>query len=104
MSIKYVTGDLIESDCDVIGHGCNCFNNMGGGIAWQIKNKLVEAYNADFYGTTIGDRKKMGKFTKAQSKGKTVYNLYSQFRYGHDKVHVEYEFLELDICWGRGLG
>ena len=94
MPIEYVKGDLIRSDCDVIGHGCNCFNNMGGGIALQVKKELVEAYNADFYGTEIGDRSKMGTFTKAKSNGKTVYNLYTQYKYGHDKVYVEYDHLE----------
>ena len=94
MSIEYVTGDLIRSDCNVIGHGCNCFNNMGGGIAAQVKKELVEAYNADFFGTEIGDRSKMGTFTKAESGGKTVYNLYTQYKYGHDKVYVEYDHLE----------
>lgn len=94
MSIKYIQGDLLNSDCDIIGHGCNCFNNMGSGIAWQIRQQMPEVYEADFFETEMGDRAKLGGFTKAFSKGKMVYNIYSQYKYGHDKVFVEYDHLE----------
>lgn len=31
MPIIEVKGNLLISDCDIIAHGCNCFNNLGGG-------------------------------------------------------------------------
>ena len=38
MPIIEVKGNLLISDCDIIAHGCNCFNNLGGAL--HIKFKL----------------------------------------------------------------
>ena len=35
----YLGENLLESDCDVIIHCCNCFNTMGAGIAKAIADK-----------------------------------------------------------------
>lgn len=47
MSIIYVHGDLLESDCDVIAHGCNCFHSFGAGIACQFLKRYPESFEAD---------------------------------------------------------
>ena len=94
MPIIEIKGDLLASDCDTIAHGCNCFNNMGAGIAYQIKVKYPSAWKADFFTTKIGDRNKLGTFTKAQCKDKLIYNLYAQYKYGHSEVYLEYDKLE----------
>ena len=40
--MKTTNGNLItkaiKGDFDVIVHGCNCFHNMGGGIAKQVRD------------------------------------------------------------------
>ena len=102
-----LTGNLITmATCgqfDVIVHGCNCFNNMGSGIAVDIKNVFPEAWEAD-QRTKKGDRAKMGTFTSAfferndprydlDHQGLTVINAYTQYRYGRG-LQVEYESLE----------
>jgi len=95
MPIIEIKGDLLASDCDTIAHGCNCFNTMGSGIAYQIKVKYPGAWKADFFGTRAGDKNKLGTFTKAQCKDKLIYNLYIQYDYGRlNKVYLEYDKLE----------
>lgn len=65
MVIKEVEGDLIELarkwEFDVIGHGCNCFCNMGSGIAVPMKN----TFGCDKFPLEApqykGDKSKLGK-------------------------------------------
>jgi len=97
--IRYIKGDLVklayEKDYfDVIVHGCNCFNTMGAGIAKRIKQVFPEAYKADLK-TKSGDKKKLGCCSKAQCRTKDggfimVVNAYTQYKYGGDKVNVNY--------------
>ena len=83
--MKYVDGDLIklakEGKFGVIGHGCNCFLNMGAGIAKSIKQEFPEAYSADRT-TRKGDHKKLGTASFADYGDLVVLNLYTQFDYG----------------------
>jgi len=88
MSIRLIQGDLLESDCDVIAHGCNCFCNMGAGIARQIQQRYPEALQAD-QETDVGEEEKMGTFTVGESESRLVYNLYTQYSYGRDRVHLD---------------
>ncbi len=98
MPIHEVKGDLLESDCDIIIHCCNCFNAMGAGIARSIANKWPGAWEADNR-TIKGDKDKLGTFTYYDSFGDdevediVVFNLYAQYRYGTERRHVNYEAL-----------
>ena len=91
--MKEIKGDLIElalnGEFDVIGHGCNCKNNMGSGIAVGVKRNFHNAYVAD-QKTLYGDRDKMGTMSTSEEHGVTVCNLYTQYNYTRDKVDVEY--------------
>lgn len=80
--IKYIDGDLVRDaeDFDVIVHCCNCFCQMGSGIAPQIKAKFPEAYKVDCE-TKSGDRNKLGTITFTKNSPVTVVNLYGQFGY-----------------------
>jgi O-acetyl-ADP-ribose deacetylase (regulator of RNase III) len=42
--IRYVQGDLLASNLEVIAHGCNCHGVMGSGIAAQIRDKWPNVY------------------------------------------------------------
>lgn len=91
--MKYVNGDLVKMACngefEVIVHGCNCFCNMGAGIARQIKQAFPEAYIAD--GLSIkGDKEKLGQITIGNSNVVTIVNAYTQYAYGKNKVHADY--------------
>ncbi len=85
MAIKEIYGDLIQigldKKIDVLVHGCNCFNNMGSGIAVDVKKKFPEAYERDQQ-TTRGSTDKLGTYTAVESKGIIVVNAYTQYGYG----------------------
>lgn len=91
-----VQGDLLTSDCNVIAHGCNCFHTMGSGIARQIASFAPKALIADKQ-TLYGDKTKLGCLTYAYSGPsgdpnniKCVVNLYTQYKFGTDKINVDY--------------
>lgn len=97
--IKYVKGDLLDlaekGVFDVIVHGCNCFNNMGAGIAVAVKGTYLEAYKKDRE-SAYGKEHKLGKFTFANVTTKagtplTVINAYTQFEYGGGKINADYD-------------
>jgi O-acetyl-ADP-ribose deacetylase (regulator of RNase III) len=92
-----VKGNILKTGkADVIIHGCNCFINMGGGVAKAISNKWPEVLEVDKL-TKKGDKTKLGSFTKADvvldnGKKATVLNLYTQFEpSGSDELVADYE-------------
>jgi len=94
MPIQHRVGDLLASDCLIIAHGCNCFNTMGSGIARAIRAKYPGVYEADCQ-TIRGRREKLGTYTNYMSPEdqRVIFNLYTQYRYGTDKVHLDYTAL-----------
>lgn len=101
-NLKIIQGDLIklakQGKFDMIFHGCNCFCTMGSGIARSISEEFPEAYLVD-RGTTIGSATKLGTYTSAKissmSNDLWVYNLYTQYDFGTEKVHFEYAAFEI---------
>jgi len=101
--MKEIEGNLIsmglDGDFDVIIHGCNCFCTMGHGIAKEIRVKCPGAYWAD-QGTEKGDEGKLGTITysgrpteDSEPDKLMVVNAYTQFKYGGDMRHVDYDAL-----------
>lgn len=91
--LKYVVGDLVRDaeQFEVICHGSNCFNTMGAGIAVGIKKKFPEAYKIDCE-TQYGDTKKLGTLTYTTTQqNPIVVNAYTQYKYGHNAVHADYD-------------
>ena len=91
--IVYKKGDVLKAGERVIVHGCNCMNTMGAGIAQQIREYCSSAYWADM-ATTRGDITKLGTYTVGMTvvNGELTYilNAYTQFRYGREKRHADY--------------
>lgn len=92
-----VKGNILKTaKADVIIHGCNCFTNMGGGVARAMSDKWPQLLEVDKL-TKKGDKTKLGSFTKADivldnGKQATVLNLYSQFEpSGTDELLADYE-------------
>jgi O-acetyl-ADP-ribose deacetylase (regulator of RNase III) len=90
---------IIHKDCNIfdggaqgIIHQANCQNTMGSGIAREIRARYPEAYEADCK-TIAGDYKKLGTFSSVKTNdGKfVIYNCYSQYRYGREQRHTNYE-------------
>lgn len=92
MPVIEFKGDLLESDCDVIIHCCNCFNRMGSGIAKALADKYPGIREADNM-TKAGDKKKLGSFSFYSEGDVHIFNLYGQYRYGTEKRQVNYEAL-----------
>lgn len=98
--MKIVSGDLLEKalgeEFDVIIHGCNCFCDMGAGIAKQIKEKFPDAYNADLK-TKKGDKSKLGTVSTAKihkaGRVLTIVNGYTQFADEGQGILVDYDAL-----------
>ena len=97
MITRKVWGDLIKmakaGEFEVIAHGCNCFRNMGAGIARQIKYVFPEAYEVD-RATAHGSKKKLGTLSCASIGDLDVLNLYTQFSYGGGRINVDYKAIE----------
>lgn len=92
--MKTIVGDLIRQgkngDFEVIIHGCNCFNNMGAGIAAGIRKELPEAYQVDC-ATQYGNKAKLGTITHTKNTTPIVVNAYTQYKYGHSQRHADYD-------------
>ena len=97
--MNYIYGDIIkltkDGTFDVVVHGCNCFCNMGKGLAKNIKEAFPDAYIADCK-TRPGDSQKLGNFTCAHVSTKKrnvlVVNAYTQYRFGNKKrLYTDYE-------------
>lgn len=89
--ITYKKGNLLDAavrgEVLAIAHCCNCFVNMGSGIAPQIKRLFPYAWEADQQ-TEKGSYKKLGTFSLGDPDGfggPLVYNLYGQHGYGKRK-------------------
>lgn len=83
--MEIIKGNLItlhkQGEFDLIAHGCNCFNIMGGGIAAQIKSSFPSAFIADESFFIIkGNINRLGCFS--YSILDNVANLYTQFLLG----------------------
>ncbi|PTM57745.1 macro domain-containing protein [Desmospora activa] len=85
-------GDLLQSDCTVIGHQANCFATMGAGIAKQIAKRYPEAFQTDKeYPVPVGSRERLGSLSYAWHRDqRLIFNLYGQYHYGRGK-QTDYE-------------
>lgn len=110
MNYKEVYGNLItlgsEGEFDVITHGCNCFCQMGAGIAPQ----MAKAFGCDKFPKEApeykGDINKLGtidyqKVAIGHGLGLIVVNSYSQYHYGRnhaDGVSKPLDYDALTLC------
>lgn len=99
-NIYNLYGNLIDfaeqGQFTAIAHGCNCFCNMGAGIAKEIKQRYPEAYKVDC-STTKGDKKKLGTYSVAHVKSRInndldfmILNVYTQYSFGGGIVNADY--------------
>jgi O-acetyl-ADP-ribose deacetylase (regulator of RNase III) len=96
--IHEVDANLLEYPLRAICHQANCFNTMGSGIAYQIKLKYPEAYEADCE-TKRGDKSKLGYFSYVlnEEENKYIINFYGQYQFGRETRHTDYN------AWADGL-
>jgi O-acetyl-ADP-ribose deacetylase (regulator of RNase III) len=82
-------GSIFDAEVTHIIHQANLYHTFGSGIAAEIKKRFPEAYEADKL-TIRGDKKRLGTFTFAKSKGIIIVNLYSQDGMGGTERHTDY--------------
>jgi O-acetyl-ADP-ribose deacetylase (regulator of RNase III) len=112
MNYNEINGDLIKlaklGYFDVILHGCNCFNTQRSGLAPQ----MVKHFGTDTFPMEAekykGDINKLGTidymvFTQTVGTNEfdfsemdlTVVNAYTQYSFGTDRQHLDYDALRL---------
>lgn len=90
MPVTTHTGNLLDSDCEILVHQANCFATMGAGIAKQIAHRHPEALLADrTYKIPVGSKARLGQFSHVWVNGpsgrRMIVNLYAQYNYGRGK-------------------
>lgn len=96
MVIKFIKGNLLDAQTDVIAHQVNCQGVMGSGVAKQIKEKwpnVFEEYKKYCY--DIWSHQVLGSCLLVDiNDNQHVANLFGQARYGRDgKRYTNYESL-----------
>jgi O-acetyl-ADP-ribose deacetylase (regulator of RNase III) len=108
MAYKEITGDLVSlalaGSFDVVAHGCNCFCTQKSGLAPQ----MAKAFGTNQFvmegASTYGQINKLGQIDYEQVNKHLVPNLqhrlvavncYTQYSYGRDKAHLDYDALGL---------
>jgi O-acetyl-ADP-ribose deacetylase (regulator of RNase III) len=106
--VKTVKGDLLkmfrEGHFNEIVHGCNCFHNMGAGIAAQIAREFPDALAADKAGFDYGDKSKLGDYTVVGTQYGLIINMYTQYNLGrvrnkkslYDTIRIGFQRLDKD--------
>ena len=110
--IKYIEGDLLKTDVDVIIHQCNCKGAMGSGVALQIKNKYPEVYDDYVYfcKSVKNSKDLLGEcLISATNEGNYVANVFGQDNYYPRNIrHTDYSALEGSLNflknWMQGNG
>ena len=87
--LHHVQGNLLTSDCNVIGHQTNCMGVMGSGIAPQI-NKVFPLACRIYFADKRPPEEKLGTFLIGADTFVDVMHLYGQLGYGREKVQTNY--------------
>jgi len=105
--IEYITGNLFDTDCDIIAHGVNCRNAFGSGVAGQIAKlypEVKEAYHKKYEdkGWKLGDVQYVNAILKHD---KVFANCATQDDFGYSgKCLADYDAIEscfeelLEMC------
>ena len=96
--MNVVKGDLLQmgkdNELDIIVHGCNCFNTMGGGIAYQVQAQFPDAKLADDE-TVRGDAGKLGTYTIGMHGRLVILNAYTQYSMSREGEDV-FEYIAFE--------
>ena len=99
--IKYVNGDVLQSNADVILHQVNCQGVMGSGLAKQVREKYPWVYAE--YKQLCDNAKKLPNGSKSLlgvtqfifiNENQQIGNVFGQDRFGYDKCYSDYNALK----------
>lgn len=97
MTIEYVKGDLINTECKYILHGCNAQGVMNSGVAAKIRLHYPQAYieYRRAYESALNKHLSslpLGSIIKVSSNDKVILNAVTQKYYGRDgSRYVSYD-------------
>lgn len=93
--MKVKKGNLLESDCYYIAHGCNCQGVMNSGIAQAIRKKYPQTFTVYKIFLIKYKDVALGKFVSSFEDDRIVYNALTQEFYGRDgKQYASYDAIE----------
>ena len=94
--IKYITGDILESDCEALVNTVNCVGVMGRGLAYKFKNKYKDTYKDYVKWCNNGDLV-IGKLHYYKEKGKLIINFPTKdnWRYNSKLEYIDLGLQEL---------
>lgn len=93
--IKYIKGNILNSNAEILAHGCNCLGGFGAGIAKQFsfsypKSKQMYLKKFNSSGWELGDVQLIF------DNNKIIANCATQISYGREKkVYVDYNAIEI---------
>ena len=99
--MKEIDGDILrmvkDGAFDVIIHGCNCYCQMGKGVALSIRTEFPEAYDADL-NTVKGAKDKLGSYSSASvihnGHNFIIVNAYTQLHWRGKGVKADYRAIK----------
>lgn len=107
MGIQILKGNIFDTQCDVLCHGCNTKGAYGGGIAGQVRKRYPEAYY-HYYQKYIIEGWRLGDVQLVRCKdGKIIANCATQDDFGKSMVHADYPAIEsclmklFEMCEGK---
>lgn len=86
--IKYITGNLLESEADILINTVNCEGFMGKGIAYQFKMKYPQN-NTDYVKACKNKTLMIGKLHYYKEDGKIIINFPTKDKW-RNKSKIEY--------------
>ena len=85
--ITYKNGDILKAlesgEIEIFGHGTNCSNGFGSGIAGQIAKKYPNV-KKEFHDNYLEFQNKLGTVQFVRFDGKQIANCYTQENYGYN--------------------
>lgn len=94
--LKYKTGDIFTTKCNIIAHGVNCRGVFNAGIAQQIRRKFPKAFESYIskYADTGWQCGDVQVVKISQELDKYIANLATQYDYGRNGKYASAIYIE----------
>lgn len=100
--IKFIKGNLFDTDAQIICHQCNCYGVMGSGVAKEVKQRYPNVFK-DYRNDYENGKLKLGYvcFSPTENcKGQIIANMCGQNYYGYSsKQYTDYN--KLQECFNK---
>lgn len=89
--IKFIKGNLFDTDAQIICHQCNCYGVMGSGVAKEVKQRYPNVFK-DYRNDYENGKLKLGYvcFSPTENcKGQIIANMCGQNYYGFQANNIQ---------------